>query len=58
MSEMSGLLDFDSSDFIDVSALKKSELWKYFLLDKQRAIAKCNICHRDMKISGHEGIIY
>ena len=55
---MSGLLDFDSSDFIDVSALKKSEVWKYFLLDKQRAIAKCNICHRDMKVSGHEGIIY
>ena len=46
------LLDIPTFQFVDVSRSKKSEVWKYFLLNKDLEKAKCNLCSAELKISG------
>ena len=41
------------SEFVDVNIQRKSEVWKYFLLNKAKEEAKCQICEAVLKCSGH-----
>ena len=39
-------------DFECVQDERKSEIWRFFLLNKTEKLAKCNICHLTLKIIG------
>lgn len=40
------------STFEDVSKIRNSFVWRHFLLNKEKELAKCKFCHKELKAKG------
>ena len=46
-------------EYLDISSTRKSEVWKYFLMNKNEQKAKCKICNFVIKSNGRStGVLY